>query len=907
MSVNFNDYFAGENNGYDVLYQNMKFGLNASKEFSDFLRERSNIEESNSKLLTKLAKQANGGCMQGTFAPMWAVLRSSAEKLSTLHQHMFQKVSELVKDVSRYADDLHKKHKAVKDSESSTLEVAIIIQSTKQALQKAKDIYTIKSAELEKLRKDNASAKDIEKAEVKLKKLHDDYKGIIDKYSIVKQEFEKKMSMTCKHFQDVEEAHLKQMKQFVGTYVELIQNNHDLIGQVHIDFKHQCLEMTVDKLLEQFVLEKYNSMEKPALMDISAQLPKPVSANNSISESDQITAVTNGAHKNTSTIMKLSKKEPSFASKTSRRTTSLLNLFTPNIQSKDESSRSIDGATPCSAPSSPSGTQAAAAAASQQPVDKADDSQMGRNPLRESKWFLRSRRTKPKLKKSSKKKKEEGGENPTTIEDKSDLEEKEEEAISKDLESVQSPEVDEDGYCIRPKDEKGSIYSTSDSDSEDDRETKIHVEIKPLSNGAAPMSASVDELLATVENLSLFSAGTTRRGSNANLAKPSSDLLGLNFFQSPTGSNPSSPLGSAGNPYAPLQGSHGALLESPTPVSSTDMGDLFSEVGDISQSGPDRRVVTPSASSIAIPRPPSRRSETGEFRAAGVTGSSRGPSPLTIGMADTIPLAVAFHEIIHSYFRGTDESKCQVKMSGDMMLSFPTGIVGVLANNPNPAKLCFRLRNTLRLDNISPNKQLIAINTSLSTKDSTVLEFNMPALTSLLRRQSEKNPGASYFNVDILKYQVKPKLGAASCPFQLVSYWKCESSHTDLKIDYKYNLHAMSSPSPLLNLSVSVPVGGGIQKVVSMPTCAQGGAGEAAGLVWKFTELSQHSDNHGVGSLRARAELADGPSPRSTITSQFNCEGATLSGIEFELVGSGYRLSLVKRRFVSGKYICDGE
>lgn len=30
----------------------------------------------------------------------------------------------------------------------------------------------------------------------------------------------------------------------------------------------------------------------------------------------------------------------------------------------------------------------------------------------------------------------------------------------------------------------------------------------------------------------------------------------------------------------------------------------------------------------------------------------------------------------------------------------------------------------------------------------------MPALTSLLRKQFEQNPVASYFNVDILKYQV---------------------------------------------------------------------------------------------------------------------------------------------------------
>lgn len=58
----------------------------------------------------------------------------------------------------------------------------------------------------------------------------------------------------------------------------------------------------------------------------------------------------------------------------------------------------------------------------------------------------------------------------------------------------------------------------------------------------------------------------------------------------------------------------------------------------------------------------------------------------------------------------------------------------------------------------------------------------MSALTTLLRRQAEQNPSASYFNVDILKYQIKNKEGAGSCPFQLVAYWKCESTHTDLKV-----------------------------------------------------------------------------------------------------------------------------
>lgn len=41
-----------------------------------------------------------------------------------------------------------------------------------------------------------------------------------------------------------------------------------------------------------------------------------------------------------------------------------------------------------------------------------------------------------------------------------------------------------------------------------------------------------------------------------------------------------------------------------------------------------------------------------------------------------------------------------------------------------------------------------------TASDSILLEFNMSALSALLKKQSEQNPSASYFNVDILKYQV---------------------------------------------------------------------------------------------------------------------------------------------------------
>lgn len=66
-----------------------------------------------------------------------------------------------------------------------------------------------------------------------------------------------------KRFQDVEETHLKHMKEFLNIYADVLQSNHEQVGQVHIDFKRQCLDMTVDKLLEQFVQSKSTGFEKP--------------------------------------------------------------------------------------------------------------------------------------------------------------------------------------------------------------------------------------------------------------------------------------------------------------------------------------------------------------------------------------------------------------------------------------------------------------------------------------------------------------------------------------------------------------------------------------------------------------------------------------------------------------------
>ncbi|XP_063219184.1 F-BAR domain only protein 2-like isoform X2 [Bacillus rossius redtenbacheri] len=1101
MSTDFVDYFWGEkNNGFDVLYHNMKYGAVASKELAEFLRERSNIEETNSKLLLKLAKQASSACPHGTFAPFWGIFRSSAEKLSSIHAQMVQSISDIVKDINKYSEELHRKHKQVKEAEAGTLDIVQAIQATTVVVQKARDVLMQKVFEYDKLRRESASPKDLEKLEAKLKRGQEEYKILVEKYRNMKVDFENKMEFACKHFQEVEAAHVTHMKNILDTYAQLLLKNHNEIGQVHIDFKKQCSEMTVDRLLEVFVRNKSTGLEKPEQVECGLQEVGAMMTRHQLTFEPSARIVLDE---------KPSKKEGNHESggektKPSRRTTSLLNLFMPNSQGSKTSSGNVEGGSlPTSAPTSPTGGPGLGA-----PSDGQATTTLARNPLRGSKWFLRSRRDKRKEKKT--KKKTDNSDNVSNKEDKSEGDDKEEQVKS----DTPTPEVDDDGYSIKPKQNvwemaKENFYSSSDTDSEDERERKIRVEIKPLTNASAPISASVDELRATMENISLSSAANTsyRRSSTTDSEQHMKRSQSVSqHLGGPSASSASTPTGGS-HPYAPLQSppQSQSVSHSPAPTSSSryaDLGDLFTEVGDIqptlppkpwrstptptqsvrpltptdgqilwsiprppsaqgqsgrtgaqqspltppphapppppaspqtqtpppisspsqmsdslsnssvlqdalvartgtptefsvfakpcigsdgktrvmpfdgtiasrldsqTESSPMTRSVTPTDVIVSaksglpidtkmfarsttptdsifsrtlprpptptdvtlariIPRPPSKRGEAGasrgrmspatiaradsvgslEFRSAGVsTSSSRGPSPLTIGMADTIPVAVAFHELIHTYFKGTDESRCLVRMSGDMMMSFPSGIITVLANNPNPAPLLFRIRNTDHLEVITPNEPIVSKDASQSSSNSCVFEFNMTALTTHLRWQAEKNPAASYYNVEVLKYKVKPKKGAGSCPFQLVAYWKCEPTRTSLRIDYKYNSHAMAAPSPLLNVVVSAPVEGGFVSLQANPIAEWSPENER--VVWKLTELSQYTENHGVGSLRARVEVLLGPSSQGTVAVQFNCEGTTLSGVEFELIGQGYRISLAKRRFVSGKYICDGD
>ncbi|XP_078141958.1 SH3-containing GRB2-like protein 3-interacting protein 1 isoform X1 [Centroberyx gerrardi] len=285
-------------------------------------------------------------------------------------------------------------------------------------------------------------------------------------------------------------------------------------------------------------------------------------------------------------------------------------------------------------------------------------------------------------------------------------------------------------------------------------------------------------------------------------------------------------------------------------------------------------------------------------------GCSRGPSPLTMGAQDTLPVAAAFTETVNAFFKGADPNKCVVKIIGEMVLSFPAGITRHFANNPSPAVLTFSITNYSRLEHVLPNPQLLCCDTTTQAK-ANAKDFwvNMPNLISHLKKVAEQKPQATYYNVDMLKYQVSAQ-GLQSTPLNLAVSWRCEPTSTDLRIDYKYNEEAMSTPMALNNVQFLIPVDGGVSKLQAVLPPAAWNA-EQQRILWKIPDISQKSENGGVGSLLARFQLTEGPSKPSPLAVQFTSEGSTLSGCDIELAGPGYRFSLIKKRFAAGKYLAD--
>ncbi|CAG5863705.1 unnamed protein product [Menidia menidia] len=286
---------------------------------------------------------------------------------------------------------------------------------------------------------------------------------------------------------------------------------------------------------------------------------------------------------------------------------------------------------------------------------------------------------------------------------------------------------------------------------------------------------------------------------------------------------------------------------------------------------------------------------------------SRGPSPISLSTQEAWPVAAAITEYINAYFKGGQHNRCLVKITGDLTMSFPAGITRIFTANPNVPVLSFRLVNISRIDHFLPNQKLLyrsvsrpPSDPSQSDPDSRDFWFNMQALQLYLQREAELNPQASYYNVGLLKYQVSSQ-DPGRAPLLLSA--ECQRSGTVTRVSLDYHCCPATAPSTQLTaVQVLLPLDHTATDLQCQPPASWNA--EERRLLWKLPNLSPTNHSKGSGTLCASWQCLEAPrGPPPSLAVQFVGSGTSLSGMDVELVGSRYRMSLIKKRFATGKYM----
>ncbi|XP_043576626.1 F-BAR domain only protein 1-like [Chiloscyllium plagiosum] len=802
-----------KNNGFDILYHNMKHGQISVKELADFVRERALIEEMYSKSMSKLSKMVSNSSL-GTFAPMWDVFRTSADKLALCHFELVRKLNDLIKEMNRFNEEQVKMHRKTKEEVSGTLEAVQNVQSSGQLLQKYKDNYQSKWLEWDRLKKDGASQKEIDKAEAKSKKAAESYKASIKKYRTARSDYQLKMADAAQKFQQVEEIHLRHMKGLIKSYSHSIEDTHVQVGQVHEEFKQNVENIRVQDLIQKYALTKGTGKEKPGPIEfeecnpeVLLEAPKKSKRKSfvipGLGKREKDTDSTGSPDADSIIILLL----PGLDLDTKLfffHMTTLISVFAPNTEATMFQ---------CSSP----GSEASRTTASQNgdsfldplfgpPLDAmfekqelgAQCHQVDGNPLPLSA--------------------------PTSSSALETVEDSGLDSPSLPTTDTSSPSPESRPWTPQPVTPPASLPLNSC--------------FSPTCNEASSRPVPVCNLLSNEGPSSMdLHCGADRELSPVDTCSNTEPSV-----QTPQGlaTNTIASATAASSVQAEASVRETTLVAPPRRHSKKKLFAILLEGTDAT------RPVSPSVLSPAASQSPvdeaamTHPSQNRTTTPASSVCISRGPSPVTVGSHDTLPIAAAFTECIDAYFRAGDFANVIVKLTGDLTMSFPAGIIRIFSGNPSPAVISFRILNANRISQFLSNSQLLY--SDLSQSDSDVKDFwlNMSALTVQLQKQAKQNPGASYFNISLLKYQVST-LDCSAIPLKVAAHWKCELGYTEVTLDYEPD--PGSTAKELRNLQTLLPLEGGVSNIQSQPTAVWNSKQKR--LCWKLPDICTQSGPEG--------------------------------------------------------------
>ncbi|CAF3508837.1 unnamed protein product [Adineta steineri] len=296
--VRWSDTFWGEGNrGFEVLSTNVKNGAIAIEEFQRFLTESSQYESTYCKNLSRLQSQLLKVQHVGTFTPIWQSIRDLLEKVALSHSTTVTYYQELLREIHNYHDSYQKKVKTSIQKDSDILRTADLVSQLNNALNtlnKAKEQYHSIGLDYERAKRtgnnltngtstptpqDNSttsslaqtafntltsSTRQFERLEKKFRQSHDDYKTSVEKYNLLRNEFEKRFYDACTKFQEFEGEHVDKMLSFSLNYSEILKRNNEQTRIAQNDFHEKIKQFTGTDLIETFVELKKTGIERPA-------------------------------------------------------------------------------------------------------------------------------------------------------------------------------------------------------------------------------------------------------------------------------------------------------------------------------------------------------------------------------------------------------------------------------------------------------------------------------------------------------------------------------------------------------------------------------------------------------------------------------------------------------------------
>ncbi|KAB0359446.1 hypothetical protein FD754_003602, partial [Muntiacus muntjak] len=768
--------------------------------------------------------------------------------------------------------------KSCKEEAVGTLDAIQVLTGVSQLLPKSRENYLNRCMDQERLRRESTSQKEMDKAETKTRKAAESLRRLVEKYNSARSDFEQKMLDSALRFQAMEETHLRQMKALMGSYAHSVEDTHVQIGQrlrllpvqgVQIQFLVRELPRPLDfeayrAATLQEAMKRLRGAKAFRLPGLSRREREPPTAVDPLEpdlgtcpEVDEEGFTIRPDVTQNNILLAPSGGKPT-------------HLSSSDSDFDDEEPRKIYvHIKPASARAPPCSPKAAAAqlkaTAGSLILPPGPGGTMKRHSSRDPAGRPQRPQSAPRASSCAEKLQSD-------------------EQVSKNLfgPTLESALDHEDftgssslGFTSSP-----SPFSSSSPENVEDSglDSPSHAAPGPSPDSWVPRP------------------GTPQSPPTCRVSPPES-----RGTQSLLPSDSPQPLAASPSPWGPEAVAGGDLMPVPAdlavreglaapsrrPRSRKASCPLMRSNGDLSRSLSPSPLGSSAPSSI--PERPGFSSQTGH-------GVSRGPSPVVLGSQDALPVATAFTEYVHAYFRGHSPS-CLARVTGELTMTFPAGIVRVFSGTPPPPVLSFRLVHTTPIEHFQPNADLLFSDPSQSDPETKDFWLNMATLTETLQRQAEQNPAASYYNVVLLRYQFS-RPGPQSMPLQLSAHWQCGPTLTQVSVEYSYQPGATAVPTPLTNVQILLPVGEPVTNVRLQPAATWNL--EEKRLLWKLPDVSEAG---GSGRLSASWEPCSGPSTPSPVAAQFTSEGATLSGVDLELVGSGYRMSLVKRRFATGKYL----